>query len=145
MSSKKVEKTIEASPEQVFAFVTDFRNATKHVASIENLKVLTKGGIGVGTRFVQKRKVLGTSQEQEMEITEFEPSTSYAAQGEAHGCVVTGRLSLKETGGGTKVVAEVKVEPKKFSGKLAASMILKGAQIAMHEDLEAMKTALEAR
>jgi carbon monoxide dehydrogenase subunit G len=145
MGSKKVEKTVNASPEEVFAFVTDLKNATKHVPAIEKLEVLTKGKLGVGTRFVQARRILGTSLEQEMEITEFDPPENYAARGEAHGCEVTGSLSLKPAGDKTKVVARVNVEPTGFAGKLAASMILKGAEIAMHEDLEAMKTALEAR
>ena len=100
MSSKKVEKTISGSPEDVFAFVTDLKNAPKHAPGIERLELLTKGELGVGTRFVQERRILGTTQEQEMEVTEFDPPNNYAARGETHGCEVTGRLSLKSAGFG---------------------------------------------
>jgi carbon monoxide dehydrogenase subunit G len=145
MSSKKVEKMVEASPAAVFAFVTDLKNATKHIPGVKKLELLSKGELGVGSRFLQERTILGTTLEQEMEITEFDPPTTYAARGEAHGCEVTGRLSLESEETGTRVRAELTVEPQGFAGKLAASMILKGAEIAMHEDLEAMKSALESR
>ncbi len=144
MSSKKVEKTIDATPEEVFAFVTDLKNAAKHVPGILKMKLLSKGEPGVGARFVQERQILGTTQEQEMEIVEFDPPHVYAARAEAHGCEILGRMSLKPSGSGTKLTAEVIVEPKGFTGKLAAPMILKGAEIAMREDLEAMNAALGA-
>ena len=54
------------------------------------------------------------------------------------------KVTLKESGDKTRVAAEVQVEPQGFAAKLAAGMVLKGAEKAMKEDLEAMKAALEA-
>jgi len=82
--------------------------------------------------------------EQEMEVVEFEPPTNYGAEATAHGCRITARMKLSEAGDQTRVDAEVVVEPEGFAGKLAAPMILKGAQIAMLEDVETLKGALES-
>lgn len=144
MKSVTCQKTINASIEDVFAFATDLENAPANIPSVESLEILTEGETGVGTRFTQKRTILGTSLNQEMTVVEFEPPVSYGAEASAHGCKVIARMKLSEAGETTEVDAEVVVEPEGFAGKLAAPMILKGAQIAMLEDLETVKNALES-
>ena len=143
MKSVTCQKTINASIEDVFAFATDLKNATANIPSVESPEILTKGAGGKGTRFTQKRTILGTSLEQEMEVVEFDPPANYGAEAVAHGCKVIARMKLSEADDKTAVDAEVVVEPEGFAGKLAAPRILKGAQIAMLEDLETMKSALE--
>lgn len=143
MKSIKSQKTIAASVEEVFAFVSDLKNSAKRIPSISGLRILTKGKVGVGTRFRQTRSIFGTKQTQDMEIVEFDPPRGYAARAETMGCELIARVGLKQVGGKTQVAAEVRVTPKGFAARLAAGMVLKGAKVAMTEDLEAMKAALE--
>ncbi len=143
MKSVNTQKTVAASVEEVFDFVTDLKQSAKQIPSIMKLKVLTRGEIGVGTRFRQTRRILGMEQTQGMEIIEFDPPHGYAARADTHGCELIARIRLKSMKGKTRLTATVSVDPKGLAARLAASMVLKGAGLAMKEDLKAMKDALE--
>ena len=144
MKSIKSQKTIAASVEDVFAFVADLKNSAKHIPSISALRILTRGKVGVGTKFRQTRSILGTKQTQDMEIVEFDPPEGYAARAETLGCELIAKIELRPAGEKTRVVAEVRVTPSGLAARLASGMVLKGAKLAMKEDLEAMKAALES-
>jgi carbon monoxide dehydrogenase subunit G len=143
MKSIKSQKTIAASVEEVFAFVADLKNSAKRIPSISGMRILTRGKVKVGTKFRQTRSIFGTKQTQDMEIVEFDPPLGYAARAETLGCELLARIELKPVGEKTRVRAEVRVTVNGLAARLAAGMVLKGAKVAMKEDLEAMKAALE--
>lgn len=68
---------VAASPEKVFALITDFHEVGRILPDIVESVVLTPGPIGVGSRIREKRKVKGRVRESEMVVTAHEPARRF--------------------------------------------------------------------
>jgi len=77
MSTVKVSREIGAPLEAVFARFTDVQFGPVHVSGIKDVKMLTPGTFGPGTRWLETRRVLGRLDETEMEVTAFEQNRTY--------------------------------------------------------------------
>lgn len=92
---------IHASPETVWAVITDIRNAPGTLSGVEAVQLLTDGTYAEGTRWKETRKMFGRSETVEMWVDSAEPprtTTIKAAQG---GADYTTRFSLAHRDGGT--------------------------------------------
>jgi len=92
---------IHASPERVWAVITDIRNAPGTLSGVEAVQLLTGGAYAVGTRWKETRKMFGRSETVEMWVDSAEPprtTTVKAAQG---GAAYSTRFSLANRDGGT--------------------------------------------
>ena len=139
-------KHIEATPEEVFALATDFGRAVKVIRAIEKVEMLTGGPVGVGTRFLETRTVLGHSTTQEMEVTAFEPPRLYALACESHGARYLTEVRLAPNRTGTVVELRFEVQPLSFMAKAMAEMLrpmLDSAAGVLENDLEDLREALE--
>ena len=70
----KVTKSIEieASPEKVFAWISDIKNFNEVIKGNIEMEQTSKGPLGVGTTMHFVGKAGGTQAEGDMEVTEFE-------------------------------------------------------------------------
>jgi len=67
-----VKESIERSPEEVWAYLTDFGNAKKWMTGVEEMSQINQGPIEVGTRFRFKAR----GKERESEVTASSPGWS---------------------------------------------------------------------
>jgi len=139
-------KHIQASPEAVFALATDFGRAAEVIRAIEKVEILTGGPIGVGTRFLETRTVLGHATTQEIEVTAFEPYHLYALGCESHGARYLTEVRLAPNLEGTDVELRFEAQPLTFMAKAMAEMLrpmLDSVAGVLENDLEDLRMALE--
>jgi carbon monoxide dehydrogenase subunit G len=67
--------TINCPIEDVFAFVSDFRNVSQWQSGVVDVRLMTEGPVGVGTRATFVRVFLGRKLETIVEMVEFKPPT----------------------------------------------------------------------
>ena len=147
MTTVTVTREIAASPDRVFAAFTDLRNAPARVEGILSLEVLSDGPIGSGTRFRETRKMFGKEATEEMEITFFQPSSSYVVEAESHGAKYRTEFRFEPAAEMTKVTMEFNAQPVTFAAKLMAplsKLMAKQLEKLCSQDLEDLKTYLEA-
>ena len=141
-------KHIDAPREDVFAKLTDFRNAAANVRSIVRLDVLTEGPVGpvtLGTRLRETRVVSGREATEEMELTRFEPPRGYALTAESCGCRYVTHFDPTPGGGGTDVWLTFEATPLTLGAKLLSPFLrpmLKRCARETGEDLEGLAALL---
>ena len=139
-------KHIEASPEEVFTLATDFGRAAEVIRAIEKVEMLTDGPIGVGTRFLETRTVLGHETTQEMEVTAYDSPSLYAMGCESHGTRYLTEVRLAPNHTGTSVELRFEAQPLSFMAKAMAEMLkpmLDSVVGVLEKDLEDLREALE--
>lgn len=67
-------RRLEASPEDVWAVLTDLRAAPTTLRDVTAVEVLTEGTYRVGTRWRETRRLLGKEETQEMWVVEAKPA-----------------------------------------------------------------------
>jgi uncharacterized protein YndB with AHSA1/START domain len=63
----------------VFAFITEPRNSLRwrSTGGLKSSRYVPEGGIGVGTRIMEARHLMGHTSESTSEVTEYEPNRTY--------------------------------------------------------------------
>ena len=69
MATVTVSQQIAAPVGQVFKLFTDIAHAPEHVSGIKKLELMTPGPVGLRTRWIETREVMGRLDTAEMEIT----------------------------------------------------------------------------
>lgn len=92
---------IQASPESVWAVITDIPASAATLSGVESVQLLTDGPYGEGTRWRETRKMLGRSETVEMWVASVEPGRSTVVKALQGGADYTTRFSLSPRDGGT--------------------------------------------
>jgi carbon monoxide dehydrogenase subunit G len=145
----KVTKSIEikASPEKVFAFLTDIEKLNEIAKGDVEFKQTSKGPWGVGTTMHWISKASGQQIESDMEVTEFEKNKRATIS-----TVGASKLKLKQTcaveptANGTKLtyIADYTL-PYSILGKIIDKLkVQKDMDKSLERQVGDMKKALEA-
>lgn len=94
-----VKETINRSTGEVWAYLTDFSHAPKWMTGVEEMTQITRGSLGVGTRF----KFTARGKEHETEITSLEPGKRISLTSTQGGVSATYDYSIVPSGGSTEV------------------------------------------
>jgi uncharacterized membrane protein len=134
---------IRRSLEEVFAYVSDVRHSAQWQAGLLEVRKVTEGPLGVGTRFAVVRKLLGRRVELSSEFVRFEPHrmVTFRFAGSVPG---EGSYSFDSTPGGTRVTSRVEMWPRGIS-RLVEPLIAASLRRQMEADLPVLKELLEAR
>lgn len=135
---------ISRPPREVFAVISDPRQATGFLDNITSSVKLTEGPIGVGTTFRETRVVHGKESSADLLITEHEPDSLVGVSTEAEGITVTYHYHLDPVGDGTRLEWSCELE----AGGLRRMMLPMVATIMKKEDgdhLQRLKTYIESR
>lgn len=139
------ETIVRRAPAEVFAKLADFERAPTWLTGVESTKVVTPGAVGVGTRFVQKRKTMGKLSDVEVAVTRFEPPSALGLDvkrdGKPAGVVLWETLPDAQ---GTRVVSRVDFTLPGLM-KLMTPMVRNVVAKQTAGDLAALKNALEQR
>jgi uncharacterized membrane protein len=106
-------------------------------------KQTSPGPIGVGTTARTTSKFLGRRIENEMEITEYEPSRRFSWLSRSGPFPFQGSVTLQQIGGGTRVDATFEADPGGFF-KLAEPLLVSVARRQFQSDLDNLKDLMEA-
>jgi carbon monoxide dehydrogenase subunit G len=142
MAGFEMTEVIARPPAEVFGFITDPANAPRVSPSIQKMERISDGPTGVGTRYRETRVMNGKPAQAELQVTRFEPPTTYAVQNETEGIKTVYTYTLTPQVAGTRVqlVAEL------HAVGLKKAMLPIVAGILKKEDgdhLKHLKTAME--
>jgi carbon monoxide dehydrogenase subunit G len=138
--------TVIARPiEEVFAFLADGENDVKFSPRVQEIRKLTDGPIGVGTRFASTVKDAGMTTKREFELTEFVVPTRirWAERSKNAVTATVGGYDLAPDGDGTRVTIFNELEGHGF-GKLVVGFALRSARKGADEFAASIKRAVEA-
>ena len=138
--------TVIARPiEEVFAFLADGENDPKFSPRVQEMRKLTDGPIGVGTRFGSTVKDAGMTTKREFELTEFvAPTTIRWAERSKHAVTATvGGYDLVPEGDGTRVTLFNELAGHGF-GKVIVGLALRSARKGADDFGASIKRAVEA-
>ena len=97
-----VKETIARSPEDVWAYLTDFANAKAWMTAVDGMTQTTQGPLRVGTRF----KFSARGRERETQVTALDPGRQIALTSTQGGVTATYTYRVAPAGGGTEVTLD---------------------------------------
>ena len=116
-------KRVSGSPEEVFSIYADLGNAAERISGITRVEILDEGPVGVGTRFRETRVMMGREATEEMEVTAFEPPSSYTVECLSHGTHYVSVFTFEDAGEGeTDVTVRFDAFPRSFLAKLLSPL-----------------------
>ena len=142
MGSMTASKRINAPPERVFKLATDLERAAEHIDCIDKIELLTPPPIGKGTRWLETRTMFGKQATEEMEMTAFDPPSSYTAGIESCGCRYDCTFRFLREGDATNVMLEMNWRPVTWIAWLMSPMswLMSGVmKKAINQDLGDLK------
>ena len=138
---------IERPIGEVFAFVTDARNNLLWQSSsgLKEIQQQPEGPVGVGTRIIETRVILGHGAENDSEVTEYEPNRRYVrTQIGDSGPITRGEFSFEPVTEGTRWVTVLHIQagdPIETDEALLAT----GLRQSIVTDMAVAKALLERR
>jgi len=144
----EVETLIAASPEAVFAILTDISRLPEVLAGIEQVEVLTPGPLAVGTRFRETRRMFGRLATEEMTVAEIVPSERFVLTAFNHGTRYRAEHVLDTAGTGSYVRLRFEGRPETPLAWLMAPlgwMFQSGVKAQLASDLADIKRAAEGK
>jgi carbon monoxide dehydrogenase subunit G len=92
---------IHASPDKVWAVVSDIPGSAATLSGINAVQMLTDGPYREGTRWKETRTMMGRAETVEMWVDQADPPRSTTVKANQAGADYTTRFSLAERDGGT--------------------------------------------
>ena len=142
MARYERETLIKASPEQVFAYVSDMPRHSEWASHDLEVKQASDGPVGVGATFASVGHQFGTQRETQT-VSQYEPGRRFAFDAKGSIGVVRHTFDLSGADAGTQVKKSVEIVKPSLMARLMAPMI--GSQIrkGLRVDLERIKQKLE--
>jgi uncharacterized protein YndB with AHSA1/START domain len=145
-----LEQTIEASPEDVFAVLTDLDAAGEWMPNLVGIDVLTDQEFGVGTRWRETRKMFGREASEHFEVTACERPTEVGIyvdgkKGDSGNVEYRFVYTLEADGDdATHLTLSSELSGMGFFGRLMFKLFGGSFKKAIRKDLDAMKEHIEA-
>ena len=141
---------INASTEEVWKAITDFEHCPSFISAIESLEILHKpDDTLVGFKWKETRTMFGKEATETMWITDYTENEFYQTRAESHGSVYTSKMAVEPKGENSKLTMSFSGETVSFFAKimsaLMSSMIKKSMDKALQQDLDDIKTYVEAQ
>ncbi|MFI2566761.1 SRPBCC family protein [Paenarthrobacter sp. NPDC018779] len=92
---------VNASPEKVWAVISDIPGSAGTISGIDAIQMLTDGPYGEGTRWKETRTMMGRQETVEMWVSHTDPPRSTTVKALQGGADYTTRFALSERDGGT--------------------------------------------
>ena len=150
----RLSRQIPATAEQVWAVITDIEAAPHTLRDVLSVDLQTQGPYGVGTRWIETRKMFGFEGSEEMQVVEADAPRRTVVVAEAGGADYRTEFILSPISGSpdatqlTLVFSAVPQSRGGLKGKLMgviAKVGLKATRKAMEQDLEDIAAAAARR
>ena len=128
---------------EVFAFVTDQRNTPKWQAGLVEVRRLTDGPTGIGTRHVFVRNFLGRRMEGTNEYVAYQPDKLVTFR-TISGPPLEASYMFEPAGTGTRITSRVQLQGSGLFG-LIEPVVAAGLRREMKAAFPALKALMESR
>jgi uncharacterized membrane protein len=135
---------IQRPVEEVFAYVSDLTHSAEWQAGLVEVRRLTEGPLGVGTRYAFVRQFMGRKMEASNEFVAYEPNTTVRFRIPSGPMPGHGTYLFEATPDGTKVTSRVELQPRGLS-RLAAPLIGASLRREIAAGLPVLKELLEGQ
>jgi uncharacterized protein YndB with AHSA1/START domain len=137
-----------ATPERVYAVMTDLERARQWMPNLVSIEQLTGGSFGIGTRWRETRRVFGKVASEVFEVTGAEPGRSLdlyvdGTQGSSRRGAYRFRYDLSPAGDATLVYLHGEITGMNRVMELFGRLMLGSLRRAMAGDLHAMQRYIE--
>jgi carbon monoxide dehydrogenase subunit G len=99
--STSLTQHIRATPEKVWAVISDIPGSAATLSGVESVQMLSDGPYGEGTRWKETRSMMGRSETVEMWVAQADPPRSTTVKAHQGGADYTTKFSLAGRDGGT--------------------------------------------
>ena len=140
----KVEKTgvVDRPIEEVFAFIGDQQNAPRWQAGLVEVKRVTEGPPGIGTKHTLVRTFMGRRMEASNEYVAFEPNKLITFKSTSGPVAFEASYLFQAVAGGTQVTSRIEMDAKGLMS-LAEPLIARGLRREMDEAFVTLKGLFE--
>jgi uncharacterized membrane protein len=130
--------------EEVFAYVSDFRNTAQWQSGVVDVRQTSEGPVGKGTQLIFVRTFLGRKLEGASEVVEHEPPTKNTLQSTSGPLPFTVSRIFEPTPEGTKMTIVFEMQPGGVFA-LAEPLIARSLKRSVEADFGNLKDLLESR
>jgi len=134
--------TLRQTPEVVFTYLSDPEKMIQWMP-VKNVRLLTDGPVGVGSKFSLAASFLGQSLETIAEITAYDEPKLFAAKVTSGPMAIERGYTLLPTDEGTQLVIVAEGEAGGFF-KLAQPLLASAMNKQVHDQLNKLKQLLES-
>jgi len=134
--------TIERSPEEVFAALTNVAHHTDWAKGPEEITHISDDPVRLGTTWQQTQRMLGKKLVNKMQVNAYEENRKFGF-GTDKPFSMQLLFTLKPVPGGTELRLVGSGEPSNFFGKVAMPILNKSLERQMESDLYTLKAVLE--
>ncbi|MET4589455.1 SRPBCC family protein [Arthrobacter sp. 754] len=99
--STSLTQHIRATPEKVWAVISDIPGSAATLSGVESVQMLSDGPYGEGTRWKETRSMMGRSETVEMWVAQADPPRTTTVKAHQGGADYTTKFSLAGRDGGT--------------------------------------------
>ena len=104
MSSMTVEREVAATPEKVWAIITDLDRSAEVISGITSLERLDDGSdFSVGTTWSETRVMFRKESTETMAVTAVDEGHSYTVEADANGAHYTAVMTVEPKGEGSRL------------------------------------------
>jgi hypothetical protein len=144
MRSFTFTREIARSPADVFAFITDFRNAPRWRNLVRSIEVIGGGPVRQGSQLAVTLDVMGKEMEVVSDVIAFEPTRRIGQRNVAHGVAGTFEYVLEPTPRGTRVTFTCDVRPYGWRW-LLLPLLIRSNRLRYRDQLSTLERAMEKR
>ena len=143
MIQVKASVHIRRSPEEVFAYLSNFENNPQWQSGMVSAKFTSPGPLRVGSTYSQEARFLGRPVISEFEVIEFEPGRRVKITSTSGTFPITVTRSVEPDGGGSSRVSAVVEGDASGVYRLAEPILRSMVQRSVQGDYERLKSVLE--
>jgi hypothetical protein len=137
-----VETVIGRPRDAVADYMLDWRNDREWIRSLSEVRLLTDGSLGIGSRVERVAKFLGKRVEYVNEVVEYEPGVRLVMQSVKAPFPMRVSYELEDVGEGTRVRIRAQGDAGGFY-RFAAPVLSGAVRRAIARDLAQLKAVLE--
>ena len=115
-------RTIDASPDRVFAVLSDLRQSREWMPAIQAIDQTTSGAFGLGTTWRETRRAGKRTMESTIRVTAYDPPSALDLAVEAKQMAGRMHFSLSPEGAGTRVRYEAVMRGRGFFRLMSGTM-----------------------
>ncbi|MGA8297461.1 MAG: SRPBCC family protein [Acidimicrobiales bacterium] len=143
MNQFQIVRTIAASPEAVFALLTDVEKTPLWSPAISEATITSPGPLAEGSTITYVGRFLGRRFTSTSAVTEIRPPIRYAAKSTSGPFDLTISNALEKDDDGTRLVSDFAGDSRGFF-KLAESVVVRASKRLFEANMDLLKELLEA-
>ncbi|MGD8150599.1 SRPBCC family protein [Ornithinimicrobium sp. Y1694] len=148
----ELNRRVEAPPTRVWEVVTDLHRAPERLSQITDLQMITDGPYALGTRWRETRRMMGSSETQEMVVVENDPGRSTTLQAVDGGTTYRTTLILESLDGSASTLLTIRfgasiADPNRLQRlalKVVGPLGIKLTERSLRTELDDIAAAAEA-